>query len=278
MDGDEAPPEGVGAGAVAAPQRGYVRFSATLAREVCRRTAAGDRQADICAEPGMPSVATLWRWSRQRADFARIYGRARALGGRGVNGRPPSFCPVAANEIVARVSEGEMLAAICADAHLPSLSTVYRWQGAQPEFAEALRVAREALAERFSAAGWKMAMEATPETAFLTQVRLKQLRWMTAVLGPRTHGKLKATEPPAPPEVTSVCYRHFEIEVHPETGQRRVIAWRPDPDTMKPVLEPSGPWLDPVDPVQKAKDVQALIDARKAREAPNPPDDPEGWC
>ena len=46
--------------------------------------------------------------------------------------------------------------------------------------------------------GWKLAMEATPETAFLTQVRLKQLRWTASVLGPRTHGRLKPAEPPSP--------------------------------------------------------------------------------
>ncbi len=92
-----------------------------------------------------------------------------------VSGR--GYCAATAEEVVARVSEGEMLTSITTDPMMPSLRTVMRWRADYPEFAEDLRLAREGLAERFSDLGWKMAMEATPETAFLTQVRLKQLRW-----------------------------------------------------------------------------------------------------
>jgi len=41
---------------------------------------------------------------------------------------------------------------------------MYRWKADHPEFAEDMRLAREALAERFSDLGWTMALEATPET------------------------------------------------------------------------------------------------------------------
>ncbi|HXA40444.1 MAG TPA: hypothetical protein VNW53_15710 [Phenylobacterium sp.] len=125
-----------------------------------------------------------------------------------------------------------------------------------------------------------MVMQATPETAYLTQVRLGQLRWTAAILGPRTHGRLKPTEPPEPPQVTTICYRHFEIEVEPGTGRRRVIAWTPDSDTLKPVREAEGLWTGPVDPVAKAAAIQRLADERGAPESPAgpPPDDPEGWC
>jgi hypothetical protein len=277
MDDDEEAPD-LGA---RLPRRGYVRFSATVARAVCRRVAAGERQRDICADPAMPSMVSVYRWSRERAAFARALARARALGASVAGGRIYGFCPVAANEIVARVSEGEMLTMICADPHLPSVRTVVRWRMDNPEFAEDLRQAREGLAERFSDMGWKMAMEATPQTAYLTRVRLGQLRWTAAVLGPRTHGKLKPTQPPAPPEVTTVCYRHFEVEVNTVTGQQRVVAWTPDPDTLKPVRESEGEWTDPVDPVAKAAGLR--LRERKPwppedRPAGPPPDDPEGWC
>jgi hypothetical protein len=54
MTSDDASehPEGV---------RGYVRFSAKLARAICERIAAGETQLAICADPGMPSRNTLRR-------------------------------------------------------------------------------------------------------------------------------------------------------------------------------------------------------------------------
>jgi hypothetical protein len=292
MDGDETPDLGAGL-----PVRGYVRFSATVARAVCRRVAAGERQRDICADPAMPSLVSLYRWSRDRAAFARALARARALGASVAGSRIHGFCPAAANEIVARVSEGEMLTLICADPHLPSLRTVVRWREDNPDFADDLRQAREGLAERFSDLGWKMAMEATPGTAYLTRVRLGQLRWTAAVLGPRTHGKLKPTEPPAPPEVTTYLFRHFRIEEHPETGQHRVVGWTPDPDTMTPVRTSEGEWADPIWTVRSPAGhwthtrtrpepgVEVWEDRPRPLARPaaggagaDKPDDPEGWC
>jgi hypothetical protein len=258
-------------GGAPVPQRGYVRFSATVARAFCRRVAAGERQRDICADPAMPSLVSIYRWSRDRAAFARALARARALGASVAGSRIYGFCPAAANEIVARVSEGEMLTMICADPHLPSVRTVVRWRMDNPEFAEDLRQAREALAERFSDLGWKMAVEATPETAYLTRVRLGQLRWTTAVLGPRTHGRLKPTEPPEPPKMQTVCFRHFDIEKDPQTGRQRVVGYSPDPDTLLPVRTSEGPWTTPPGALGRGASVPALAQAE------NDPDDPEGW-
>jgi hypothetical protein len=239
------------------PTRGHVRFSATLARQVCLRVAAGESLASICSESGLPSEQSLRRWARRHPGFGRIFERAKALAPRKpVSGQ--GYCPAAANEIVARVSQGEMLTEIAADPLMPSLRTMYRWKAEHPEFAEDMRLAREALAERFSDLGWKIAMAATPETAFLTQVRLKQLRWTAAVLGPRTHARLKAYAPPEPPDVTTILFRHFKIEEHPETGQHRVVAYTPDPETLQPVRTSEGEWKTPVDPVAKMDAVMAL--------------------
>jgi len=262
-----------------APRRGYVRFSATVAREVCRRVAGGESQVSVCADPAMPSRAALKRWAERHAGFGRVFARAKAMAARKpVSGR--GYCAATAGEIAARVSEGEMLSAICADPSMPSLRTVMRWRADHPEFAEEMRLAREALAERFGDLGWKLAMEATPETAFLTQVRLKQLRWTAAVLGPRTHGRLKPAEAPEPAPTRTVLFRHFRIEEHPETGQHRVVGYTPDPESLLPVRTSEGAWKDPIDPVAKAAGVQALIDERAAArrlEALGGADDPEGW-
>jgi len=259
------------------PRRGYVRFSAKVARAVCVRIAAGETQRQICADPAMPCTDTLRRWARDLPAFARIFARARALGGRDGTGRPSSYCPATAHEIVVRVSEGESLTAIAADPAMPPMRTIFNWRTSEPEFAERLRMAREALAERFSDLGWKLAMEATPETAHLTRVRLAQLRWTAAMLAPRTYGRLKPTEPPEPAVMRTLLVRDFQIETHPETGQRRVVGYRPDPQTLLPTRVSEGPWTDPPDPVAKLAAIEALSAQRKAAQSPVDPDDPEGW-
>src|SRR6185437_2302939 len=169
----------------------------------------------------MPSTASVRRWAQTLPKFAAIYSRAKAIGARW--GHPNStYCPVIAHEVVTRVSEGETLTYIAADPAMPSMGSLFYWRKSHPEFAEDLRTAREALAERFSDLGWRMAQEATPDTAYLTRVRLGQLRWTAAILSPRTHARLRPAEPPKEPQVTAICFKHFEVETHPETGQRRV--------------------------------------------------------
>lgn len=264
MDLDEAPGTGVAEGA-RRPRRTHKPFSAALGREVCRRAADGQSLMEVCADPAMPCEDSVRRWAGQYGRFGRAYARARALGGRGAAGRGHTWCPVLANEIVARISEGELMTSIVADAHMPSLRTFYRWRDAHAEFDAEVIQARAALAERLGDEGWKLAMEATPQTAYLTLVRLGHLRWMTAVFGPRTYGRVKPTELPKEPEVTNLCYRHFKLEVHPQTGQHRVVGFTPDPRTMQSVRDSEGAWTDPVDPVAKAAGIEDLIRQRSER-------------
>jgi hypothetical protein len=262
-----------------APTRAYVRFSSSVAREVCRRVAAGESQSAICADPTMPSRNSLASWARESSEFAKVFAQAKAMAKRKpVSGQ--GFCPATAAEVVARVSEGEMLSTITADPLMPSLRTLFRWKADHSDFADDLHLAREALAERLADLGWTMALEATQETAYLTHVRLGQLRWTASVLGPRTHGKLKPTALPEPPTVSAVLFRHFSIEENAQ-GQRRVVSYSPDPDTNLPVRESEGAWADPIDPVAKAEGIRLLSQQDRAsprRPAEPRPDDPEGWC
>jgi hypothetical protein len=250
------------------PVRGYVPFSAALGRAICLRVMAGESQVAICAEAGMPSRNSLARWARERPAFGRILARARALGGRLGTGTT-SYCPVVAQEIAARVSEGEFLTHVCRDPAMPSVATVNYWRRQNPEFAAAMRVAREGQAEGFCGLGWELAAEATPETAYLTHVRLAQLRWTASVLAPRTFGRIKPSEPPPELKTTVIRFRHFEVETHPETGQRRVVGYTPDPTSMTPKIDSEGPWtrLPDIADLSEAAVAEraAAIAARKAR-------------
>ncbi|MFQ6309912.1 hypothetical protein [Lysobacter capsici] len=57
--------------------------------------------------------------------------------------KPSTYTQAAADEIVRRLSEGEPLAWICRDAHMPAKRTVSDWRAAHPDFKEAMRAARK---------------------------------------------------------------------------------------------------------------------------------------
>lgn len=189
MPDDETPPRR------RKPARAATAFSEQLAATLCARVAAGESQLSICAEPGMPSRATLWRWVATRPAFAEAFWTARVAGGVAqANGRPSSFCQATADEVFRRMCEGEAITSICADPAMPAFSTVYYWRRQQPGFAEAMRVAREIQGERFCDLGWEIAKQITPESARADRVKLAQLRWTAAILAPKRFGRLKPVE------------------------------------------------------------------------------------
>lgn len=59
-------------------------------------------------------------------------------------GRPTKFTQAIADEIAERLGNGEPLAQICRDDHMPGLTTVYDWQNARDEFSASIARAREA--------------------------------------------------------------------------------------------------------------------------------------
>lgn len=52
----------------------------------------------------------------------------------GKPGRPTTYTPELAAEIVARLTKGEPLAAICRDEHMPAVRTVSSWKSAHEDF------------------------------------------------------------------------------------------------------------------------------------------------
>ena len=263
------------------PERPGVHYSLAVGREICRRITAGETLLGICRDADMPARRTVNHWVRDNPAFAKMYHRAKVFGDRSGLGRPSGYCPATAHEIAVRVSEGEALSDIARDPAMPAMRTIFHWQTARPEFAGMLEQARWAQAERLADIGWKMALAATPQTARLTAMQLGQLRWTAGIKSPRTHGRLKAAESPAAPEVQTFCFSHFHLETHPLTGQHRTARDTPHPDTMLPARDGEGPWRDPVHPVAKMADLQRLSDERCALEgqaAANPPpeaaDDP----
>jgi transposase-like protein len=65
-------------------------------------------------------------------------------------GRPTVFSEEVAREIIERLWEGESLTKICRDEDMPSLTTVYRWRDAYPDFRADYAEARARQADTFA--------------------------------------------------------------------------------------------------------------------------------
>jgi hypothetical protein len=212
-------------------RRVAVAFDPELGRAICERVAGGELFYDVCREPGMPTAQCVGVWSRKDAAFGAALSEARRAGGRAIRGGGVStYTAEVADEIFERMCEGESLTAISRDPAMPCMSTLFYWRKRYAPFEEALQLATRIRAERFCDLGWELAMEATPETAYLTHVRLGQLRWTAGVMAPRVY-RTKAVEPEQPPRVKRILFRHFQREVDPETGEPRVVGYCPNPET-----------------------------------------------
>jgi transposase-like protein len=98
-----------------------------IADRVLEQLSNGRRIGEICADPGMPSDATVRQWViEDRAGFAARYRRARETGGAGT-GRPTLYTPELADLILDELAGGRSLADVCRDPGMPAAGTVRLW-------------------------------------------------------------------------------------------------------------------------------------------------------
>lgn len=221
-----------------------VRWSKALGERLCARLAAGELLYRILREPGMPTPEAVAKWAKARPEFAEALSKARRAGGRpaGTRGQPFGLCEHVAHEIFERLCEGESLTSIGRDPTMPSLSSIFRWRRHFPDFDAEMRVGMRIRAEVLADGGDDLAAEATPETAFLTQVRLGHLRWRVGTLAPWDF-RTRLVEPQAPAKPQKrLLMRHFEVEDDPATGRKVVVAYCPNPDTGQIEREDMPGW------------------------------------
>jgi hypothetical protein len=230
-------------GAVVTQRRVYVRWSDAVAERLLARLAAGEFLYRIARDDGMPTPEAVAKWAKERPAFGERLRAARAEGGRpeGARGPVSTFCTGIAAEICERVCEGESLTRIGADPTMPSLSTIQAWRRANGVFDEEVRQAKEVMGERFCDVGWALAEAATPETAYLTHVKLTHARWMAGVMAPRV-ARLKPMEPEKPRQMRTILFRHFKVEVDEATGEKKVVSYCPNPITGQVEREDTPGW------------------------------------
>lgn len=101
------------------------------------------------------------------------------------SGSVPSYDAGAADVILARISSGESLAAICRDLNIPQ-ATVYGWREKVPEFGERYIRARELQANAW--AEQIVAIADEEEDPRRAQVRTDARKWVAARICHRTWG------------------------------------------------------------------------------------------
>lgn len=115
-------------------------FDAAKAEALLARVAAGERLADLWADPQMPGRTTYDYWRQTQPAFAEAMRRLRAgqrerLAGRGRAGRR-DYDPGLADRVLARVwaSDAPLHAILKADPTLPCYQTLARWRRQEPAF------------------------------------------------------------------------------------------------------------------------------------------------
>lgn len=106
-----------------------------------------------------------------------------------MTGRPSGFTQETADAICERLADGESLRSICRDDEMPATSTVCKWLGQFPEFAEQYARAREAQADSLFDDVLEIADNATPEEIHQARLRIDARKWMAGKLRPKKYGE-----------------------------------------------------------------------------------------
>jgi hypothetical protein len=199
-----------------AERRAMSRYErrAPLVRRVCRAMAGGATLAEACRDPMLPPAQDVARWAAEDVRFAEMIAGAREAGGTGHlarPGRPGRWSQSLANEFLARIAAGRGLAEVCAEADMPTHTTIYRWLRTRTDFACAYAEAREMQADLLFDLAWLIARQAREETVRVSRLMVDTIRWRCARLAPRVYGTARpaVTAEPAAVRPTQVEIRRW---------------------------------------------------------------------
>jgi hypothetical protein len=120
------------------------KFTAEITGRIATGIVGGRPLEEICREPGMPDVRTVYNWvAENREDFAARYREAQEIG-RAMNGGRIPYSRELADRVIGELMEGRTLVDICKDPGMPSKKTVLLWVRRDKDgFAARYREARE---------------------------------------------------------------------------------------------------------------------------------------
>ncbi len=116
-------------------------------------------------------------------------------------GRPTDYSTDLANEICARIAEGESLRSICRCEGMPNIRSVMRWLAAHPEFSQQYARAREEQADKIFDELLEIADDGRNdwiekeqgsvvdhEHVSRSKLRIDTRKWMLARMAPKKYG------------------------------------------------------------------------------------------
>jgi hypothetical protein len=92
------------------------------------------------------------------------------------------YSEAVARAICERMAAGEPWSRICEDRRMPAYAMLYAWKRRHPDFAERVRLAMEAAADRHMDAALEISEEVTKDTVPQAKVRIETLKARTARL------------------------------------------------------------------------------------------------
>lgn len=110
--------------------------------------------------------------------------------------RPCDYTSEVAAAICSRLSAGQSLVRICADADMPHRDTVYAWLGRFPEFSDRYARAREEQADHY--ADEIIAIADGEGDTNDKRLRVDARKWIACKLKPRTYGERTSHEHSGP--------------------------------------------------------------------------------
>jgi len=185
-----------------------------MGKLILARIQEGETVKEIAASEGMPSYATIYRWTHVIPEFGRDWRALRALMARQavaamderakgqvvwraqmrkLEGRPPrdwvsrrtSYTLEKGDEVCFAIVEGAALSEVVRRPGMPSAKVVYTWLRTQPEFRRQYRLACEVRADLFRDMALETVGVCTEATVRDAKRRLRELEGRIGRMAPR---------------------------------------------------------------------------------------------
>lgn len=104
-----------------------------------------------------------------------------------MSGRPSSFTQEIADEICARLSDGQSMRSICREESMPCMTTVFKWLRENEGFAQQYARAKDETADAMSEDILDIADDVT-EDPQSRRVRIDARKWIASKLKPKKYG------------------------------------------------------------------------------------------
>lgn len=136
---------------------------------------------------------------------------------------PVPYNHTTAQEVIARLINGETLQSICESDHIPSQFTIYNWMTANASFAEVYTRARIAQADTFADQVIEIAdTERDPQKA---RNRIAARQWLARVVNPKRYGEkleLNINEKPSLKDALHAANERIQRPVHDQQDTQQL--------------------------------------------------------